>query len=64
MGEWKKLEISWAKALDGNPPKKVEVKITPVYQGDSKRPASFRINYKIDNSRWERRIFENRSGGR
>ncbi|WHY59107.1 DNA/RNA non-specific endonuclease [Peribacillus simplex] len=64
MGEWKKLEISWAKALDSNPPKTVEVKITPVYKGDSKRPASFRINYKIDNSRWERRIFENRSGGK
>ena len=59
-----KTTISWAKALDINPPKTVEVKITPVYKGDSKQPASFRINYKIDNSRWERRIFENRSGGR
>jgi predicted ribonuclease toxin of YeeF-YezG toxin-antitoxin module len=34
MGEWKKLEISWAKALDSNPPKTVDVKITPVYKGD------------------------------
>ncbi|MFE4706374.1 DNA/RNA non-specific endonuclease [Peribacillus simplex] len=56
--------MSWAKALDSNPPKTVEVKITPVYKGVSKRTDSFRINYKIDNSRWERRMFENRSGGR
>ncbi|MED3687910.1 DNA/RNA non-specific endonuclease [Peribacillus butanolivorans] len=63
MGEWKKLEISWAKALDGNPPKKVEVKIYPVYEGNSTRPASFDIEYKIDNGRWDLRTFENRPGG-
>ncbi|MGE7118918.1 DNA/RNA non-specific endonuclease [Peribacillus sp. NPDC046944] len=63
MGEWKKLESSWAKALDSNPPKTVEVKISPVYKDDSMRPISFKINYRIDNSRWERRAFENKPGG-
>ncbi|WP_260285007.1 DNA/RNA non-specific endonuclease [Peribacillus aracenensis] len=63
MGEWKKLEISWAKALDSNPPKTVEVKIYPVYEGSSTRPTSFDIEYKIDDGRWELRTFENRAGG-
>ncbi|MEK4011586.1 DNA/RNA non-specific endonuclease [Peribacillus sp. FSL M8-0224] len=63
MGEWKKLEISWAKALDSNPPKTVEVKIYPVYEGNSTRPTSFDIEYKIDDGRWDLRTFENRAGG-
>ncbi|MFE4707077.1 DNA/RNA non-specific endonuclease [Peribacillus simplex] len=63
MGEWKKLEISWAKALDNIPPKTVEVKIYPVYEGSSTRPTSFDIEYKIDDGRWELRTFENRAGG-
>ncbi|MFJ7744771.1 DNA/RNA non-specific endonuclease [Peribacillus sp. NPDC097295] len=63
MGEWKKLESSWAKALDSNPPKTVEVKIYPVYEGNSIRPTSFDIEYKVDNGRWEIREFENKPGG-
>ncbi|MEC0345201.1 DNA/RNA non-specific endonuclease [Peribacillus frigoritolerans] len=63
MGEWEKLEIFWAKALDSNPPKTVEVKIYPVYEGNSTRPTSPDIEYKIDDGRWDLRTFENRAGG-
>ena len=37
--EWKKMENSWAKALKEN--KDVDVKIEPVYLGNSDRPSSF-----------------------
>lgn len=62
-GEWKKLEISWAKALNSKPPKSVEVKINPVYSGDSQRPVSFEIEYKIGKGDWEFKEFENKPGG-
>jgi len=62
-GEWKKLENIWKKALESNPPKKVQVKITPIYEGDSQRPVKFKVNYKIGNRRWEEKKFNNSSGG-
>ncbi|WHY27128.1 DNA/RNA non-specific endonuclease [Bacillus wiedmannii] len=62
-GEWKKLENEWANALnDGD---KVRVKITPNYSGNSKRPDSFVIRYKIgDEDRWRLRDFDNVPGGK
>ncbi|MEC2393281.1 DNA/RNA non-specific endonuclease [Bacillus toyonensis] len=62
-GEWKKLENEWANALnDGD---KVRVKITPNYSGNSKRPDSFVIRYKIgDEDRWRLRNFDNVPGGK
>ena len=44
--------------------KKVEVKIEPVYSGDSKRPDKFRIEYKIENNRSVKRSFTNAPGGK
>lgn len=61
-GEWKKLENIWKKALNAKPPKKVQVKITPVYEGTSKRPARFKIKYTINN-RLRKKDFKNAPGG-
>jgi predicted ribonuclease toxin of YeeF-YezG toxin-antitoxin module len=63
-GEWKKLENMWAKALNSKPPKSVEVKINPVYKGDSQRPVSFEIEYKIGNKKWVPVRFNNKPGGK
>lgn len=62
-GEWKKLENEWANALnDGD---KVRVKITPNYSGNSKRPDSVVIRYKIgDEDRWRLKNFDNVPGGK
>ncbi|QIH76487.1 hypothetical protein GTN31_08945 [Macrococcoides canis] len=46
-GEWRKLEADWAKALKAEPPKKVQIKIEPVYSGDSLRPDRFKVHYTI-----------------
>lgn len=61
-GEWKKLENMWAKQLDKG--RTVEVKIQPVYKGDSQRPASFEIEYKIGNRKWDVVKFDNKPGGK
>jgi predicted ribonuclease toxin of YeeF-YezG toxin-antitoxin module len=61
-GEWKKLENTWAKALDKG--KSVEVKINPKYEGNSQRPVSFEIEYKIGKGDWEFKEFKNKPGGK
>ncbi|MDZ4556320.1 DNA/RNA non-specific endonuclease [Bacillus cereus] len=44
---------------------KVRVKITPNYSGNSKRPDSFVIRYKIgDEDRWRLKNFDNVPGGK
>lgn len=61
-GEWKKLENIWANAIkEGD---EVKVKITPNYLGDSQRPVSFSIKYKIGDDDWEIRRFDNARGGK
>ncbi|WP_243291875.1 T7SS effector LXG polymorphic toxin [Bacillus sp. FJAT-47783] len=60
-GEWKKLENTWANALEYGD--EVKVKITPIYKGDSQRPVSFHIKYKIGDDEWEDRRFDNVPGG-
>ncbi|WP_080750952.1 DNA/RNA non-specific endonuclease, partial [Providencia rettgeri] len=60
--EWKKMENSWAKALKEN--KEVDVRIEPVYLGNSDRPSSFNVMYKIGNERPVERTFINDSGGK
>ncbi|WP_259339192.1 DNA/RNA non-specific endonuclease, partial [Bacillus licheniformis] len=60
-GEWKKLENMWAQELDKG--RAVEVQIKPVYKGDSQRPTSFRIKYRIDKNDWDTVKFENKPGG-
>ncbi len=48
--KWKKLEV--------------EVKIKPIYKGDSQRPVSFDKEYKIGKGDWEFKEFENKPGGK
>lgn len=59
--EWKKMENSWADALkDG---RQVNVKIEPVYTGNSKRPDSFNVTYSIDGGRPVIKDISNSPGG-
>ncbi|MDO7270238.1 DNA/RNA non-specific endonuclease [Shouchella clausii] len=59
-GEWKKLENTWSEALKQGD--EVTVKITPTYKGNSQRPESFNIKYKIGEDEWEIRRFDNVPG--
>lgn len=45
---YKRIENQWKNALSHDPPKKVEVNIRPIFEGNSERPVEFRITYKID----------------
>ncbi|WP_407637874.1 DNA/RNA non-specific endonuclease [Erwinia oleae] len=61
-GVWKQMENTWANALkDG---KQVNVKIEPVYSGDSVRPESFNVIYTIDGGRPKEQAFMNAPGGK
>lgn len=61
-GEWKKLESMWAKQLEKG--KSVEVKIKPIYKGDSQRPVSFEVNYSINGKLQDPIKFKNKPGGK
>ncbi|MCM3004002.1 DNA/RNA non-specific endonuclease [Priestia koreensis] len=62
-GEWYNMEKEWANALGGKPPKKVTVKIEPVYQGTSLRPNYFEIVYEIEGKGIFEKTIRNRAGG-
>ncbi|OLS38295.1 hypothetical protein BTR22_07365 [Alkalihalophilus pseudofirmus] len=62
-GEYKKLEYEWANALKKNPPETVEVRIEPLYRGDSQRPSMFEIEYKVGNDDWVIKTLRNHIGG-
>ncbi|MCY6355861.1 DNA/RNA non-specific endonuclease, partial [Clostridium sp. ZS2-4] len=62
-GEWYKMETEWADALKEIPPKKVSVKIEPIYSGNSLRPDSFKVVYKIEGKKLIKRTIENQAGG-
>lgn len=47
-GLWYKMEEEFAAKLSESPPVKVEITITPVFSGSSKRPIEFRVNYKYN----------------
>ncbi|KYD13448.1 hypothetical protein B4168_3250 [Anoxybacillus flavithermus] len=51
----------WRKQLEKG--KLVEVKIKPVYKGESQRPVSFDIEYKIGKGKWQYKEFQNKPGG-
>ncbi|SFD77527.1 DNA/RNA non-specific endonuclease, partial [Pseudoalteromonas denitrificans] len=61
-GAWKRMENKWAKALKGDPPKKVEVEINAIYDGDNKRPSAFEVFYEIDGIE-EMKKLKNAPGG-
>ena len=59
-GAWKQMENKWDNALQEG--KKVEVDIKPIYDGASRRPEAFEVQYRINGSLYEA-IFENIPGG-
>ena len=63
-GEWKKLENTWKKALEADPPQEVHVTIMPVFEGDSQRPTAFDVEYQIGDGKIEYKEFKNRPGGK
>lgn len=61
-GVWKQMENDWAKALkDG---KEINVKIEPIYKGNSLSPESFNVTYSIDGGRPVFRDITNTPGGK
>ncbi|MBC6310023.1 hypothetical protein HCJ66_10775 [Listeria sp. FSL L7-1582] len=62
-GTWYNMEKQWANALKEIPPKKVTVKITPRYSGDSLRPDRFQVFYEIEGKGMFKKIIKNQAGG-
>ncbi|MGC5775256.1 DNA/RNA non-specific endonuclease [Paenibacillus pabuli] len=62
-GVWYEMETEWANALNEVPPKKVTVKIEPIYSGSTMRPDSFKITYQIGDKRPITKRILNQSGG-
>jgi len=56
LGEWKKMEMGWKKALEAG--KTIEVNIHPLYKGTSLRPHKFVAEYWVDGVK-EMRVFTN-----
>ncbi|NZA25845.1 DNA/RNA non-specific endonuclease [Luteimonas sp. SJ-92] len=61
MGAWKRMENAWAEALKAD--LDVQVRIDPVYGGDSLRPTRFDVSYQIEGQPPATRTFQNRPGG-
>jgi hypothetical protein len=61
QGKFRSLENDWAKSLKEG--KTVQVKISPVYEGNDPRPVRFEIEYKTGNERWKLEKFKNQAGG-
>ena len=55
-GEWKEMETLWKNSLRSG--KKVEVDIRPIFEGPSKRPIGFDVDYWIDGKKFNQ-PFEN-----
>ena len=50
-GEWYKMETRWKNALENNGT--IQVKIEPIYIGNSKRPTSFKIREVVNGKLYE-----------
>lgn len=61
MGAWKQMENAWAEALKAD--LDVQVRINPVYGGDSLRPTRFDVSYQVEGQPPATRTFQNRPGG-
>ncbi|AAU41845.1 MULTISPECIES: T7SS effector LXG polymorphic toxin [Bacillus] len=62
-GKWYEMEQEWRNALKEVPPKKVKVKISPIYKNDSLRPDYFKVEYKIGNEKIKKIRIKNENGG-
>ncbi len=61
-GAWQRMETKWAEALKKDPPQVVEVEINAIYDGASKRPEAFEVEYMVDGELFEV-MLENKPGG-
>lgn len=57
------METEWTNALKETPPRKVSVKIEPIYLETSLRPDSFEIMYEIEGKGIFEKIIKNKSVG-
>ncbi|MFT0803484.1 T7SS effector LXG polymorphic toxin [Bacillus swezeyi] len=62
-GKWYEMEQEWRRALKEIPPKKVEIKISPIYKNDAVRPNFFKVEYKIGNEKLKKVRIKNAYGG-
>jgi len=62
-GVWYEMETDLVNALKEVPPKKVTVKIEPIYSGKSMRPDAFEVVYEIEGKGIFEKIIKNQSGG-
>jgi predicted ribonuclease toxin of YeeF-YezG toxin-antitoxin module len=62
-GVWYEMETEWANALKEIPPRKVSVKIEPIYSNLSMRPDSFTVEYQIEGEFPVIRDIANKAGG-
>ena len=62
LKEYRRLERRWSDVLKSTPPKKVEVDIKINYEGTSRRPTGFEVNYKIDGEEFSKKL-PNINGG-
>ncbi|NMD55856.1 MULTISPECIES: DNA/RNA non-specific endonuclease [Tsukamurella] len=53
------LERSWRTLLDSPNPPNIEVAVEKIFEGDSKVPTKFIVDYRIDGGRPMTKIFEN-----
>ena len=53
QGAWKKMENDWAKSIQ-NGQSVTNVDIKAVFQGDSRRPDGFLVNYLVDSKKYSR----------
>ncbi len=49
--DYRELEDIWEKEMLKTPPNEVFTKITPIYEGESKRPTAFKIKYEVYDSK-------------
>jgi len=54
---FRKIENQWARAIQDN--QNVQTKVTVNYLGNSTRPSSFIVKYKIGNGKWITKVLEN-----
>lgn len=57
QGEWKAMENSWADALSNGKDEKVKIKVK--FEGNSKRPSRYEVEYSINGGDIEREMFNN-----
>ncbi len=49
--KYRAVEDTWDKEMSKNPPNEVFTKITPIYEGESKRPVIFNVKYEVYDSK-------------